>query len=133
MISLINDKGFTLIEMLIAVSMVLILSAIGIPIYNGYIKGSKIDLAKSNLGSIYLAEINHFYENHQYYITGTTCGNHNEDLINNLFSGEAVISKDSFEFCVLRSKNGFIAKAIGKNNQEITIDHNNNLQIVSEG
>ena len=58
-----TNKGFTLIEMLIAVSLVLILSSIGIPIYNGYIKNSKIDLAKSNLGSIYLAEINHFYEN----------------------------------------------------------------------
>ena len=128
-----TNKGFTLIEMLIAVSLVLILSAIGIPIYNGYIKSSKIDLAKSNLGSIYLAEINHFYENHEYYITGTTCGNHNEALINNLFSGEAVINKDLFNFCVLQSSDGFLAKAMGENKQEITIDHNKNLQIISEG
>ena len=128
-----TNKGFTLIEMLIAVSLVLILSAIGIPMYNGYIKSSKMDLAKSNLGTIYLAEINHFYENHKYYITGTTCGNHNEALINNLFSGEAVINKDSFSFCVLQSGYGFLAKAMGDNNQEITIDHNNNLQVISEG
>ena len=131
--SYLNNKGFTLIEMLIAVSLVLILSAIGIPMYNGYIKSSKIDLAKSNLGTIYLAEINHFYENHKYYITGITCGNHNEALINNLFSGEAVINKDSFNFCVIQSGDGFLAKAMGDNNQEITIDHNNNLQIINEG
>lgn len=130
---LISNKGFTLIEMLIAVSLVLILSSIGIPIYRGYIKNSKIDLAKNILSSIYLAEINYFYENHQYYITGTTCGNHNEALINNLFFGEAVINKELFKFCVLQNNNGFMAKAIGYNNQEITIDHKNNLQIISEG
>ena len=49
-----NENGFTLIEILITVSLILILSSIGVPIYNGYIKESKINLAKSNLNSIYL-------------------------------------------------------------------------------
>jgi|TARA_B110000438_G_C15332721_1_gene444424 prepilin-type N-terminal cleavage/methylation domain-containing protein len=128
-----TDKGFTLIEMLISVSLVLILSSIGIPIYNGYINDSKIDLAKSNLSSIYLAEINYFYENYQYYITGTTCGDHTELLINDLFMGEAVINKELFKYCVIKNNDGFLAKAIGNNKEIITIDHMNNLQIIRKG
>ena len=128
-----NESGFTLIEILITVSLILILSSIGVPIYNGYIKESKINLAKSNLNSIYLAEINYFYENHRYYITGTTCGNHNEALIEDLFLGEAVINKDLFKFCVIEDNDGFIAKAIGDNDQEITIDNMNNLKVMNKG
>jgi prepilin-type N-terminal cleavage/methylation domain-containing protein len=128
-----NENGFTLIEILITVSLILILSSIGFPIYNGYIKESKISLAKSNLNSIYLAEINYFYENHRYYITGTTCGNHNEVLIKDLFLGEAVINKDLFKFCIIENNDGFIAKAIGENDQEITIDNMNNLKIMNKG
>lgn len=125
-----KDSGFTLIEILITVSLILILSSIGIPIYNGYVKDSKINLAKTNLNSIYLAEINYFYENHRYYYSGTTCGNHNELLIQELFLGEAVIKKDIFNFCVMENGDGFLAKAIFENGNEITIDNMNILKVM---
>ena len=127
-----SNNGFTLIEMLIAVSLVLILTSVGIPMYNGYIKDTKLNVAKSNLRSIYLAEVNYFYENNKYYVTGTACGNHNESLIKDLFMGEAVISKDLFSFCVLKNNDGFIAKATGNRNLELVIDNMNNLQVIKK-
>ena len=124
----INSSGFTLMEIMIAVGLVLTLSAVGIPIYTGYISNAKIDLAKQNLNSIYLAELNYYHENYEYFITGTTCGNHNNLITNSLFYGEKLINNDYFNFCIIKSAGGYIAKAIEKNgDQEISIDNLNNL------
>lgn len=49
-----NDRGVTLIEILIVLAIVTILSAIAIPTYTGYIKSSKAAEAKTNLMSLRL-------------------------------------------------------------------------------
>lgn len=49
-----NAKGLTLIEILVALSIIAILSAIAIPMYTGYIRSSKAAEAKTNLMSVRL-------------------------------------------------------------------------------
>ena len=52
-----NEKGFTLIELMIVVAIIGILAAIAIPNFMRYQAKSKQSEAKVNLGSIYTSEV----------------------------------------------------------------------------
>ena len=106
-------KGFTLVELLVVVALIGILSAIGIPAYNGYINSAKTNSAQNSLRLIYLAEVEQFSDNSQYYeTTSGSCGedSHHANPINinlsiniNLFGGSKTIpqeSKPDFYFCI---------------------------------
>jgi prepilin-type N-terminal cleavage/methylation domain-containing protein len=51
-----KEKGFTLMELLIAVAIVVILAGVGIPIYLKFMTGTKHAEANTNLASIKLGE-----------------------------------------------------------------------------
>ena len=106
-------KGFTLVELLVVVALLGILSAIAIPTYNGYIDSVKINSAQNSLRLIYLAEVEQFSDNSQYYeTTSGSCGedSHHANPINinlsiniNLFGSSKTIpqeSKPDFYFCI---------------------------------
>ena len=52
----VNDKGFTLMELLIAVAIVVILAGVGIPVYLKFMAGAKHAEASTNLSSIKMCE-----------------------------------------------------------------------------
>ena len=45
-------KGFTLIELMIVISVVGVLSAIGVPLYQGYLSTARADVMTYNIGTI---------------------------------------------------------------------------------
>ena len=92
-----GKRGFTLIEVMVTVSIIVVLSSIGIPIYKGYLKDAKIGLAKNNLNNIYLAETNYYFVNNEYFYSGSTCGDHNTNIISNLFNNQKIIETDKFK------------------------------------
>lgn len=51
-----NRKGFTLVELMIVVIIIGILTAVGVPLYMGYVKDAKVASAKAVIGSIVNAE-----------------------------------------------------------------------------
>ena len=53
-------NGFTLIELMIVVSIIAILAAIALPSYQNYIKKSKVKEAQSNLVALSLSAENHY-------------------------------------------------------------------------
>ncbi len=47
-----NQKGFTLIELIVVVIIVGILASVAVPLYTGYIKRAKISEATSSIGAV---------------------------------------------------------------------------------
>lgn len=66
-----KSKGFTLVELMIVVAILGILASIAVPLYSGYIAGSKRQEAKSNLETIRLLE-EQAYADQRTYIAGDT-------------------------------------------------------------
>lgn len=67
-------KGFTLVEIMIAVAIIAILSAIAIPAYNGYITTSRTRVACSNMDSIQTLMEDHNLDNNSYEVISGTSG-----------------------------------------------------------
>ncbi len=129
------NKGFTLVELLVVVALIGILSAIAIPAYNGYINSVKTNSAQNSLRLIYLAEVEQFSDNGEYYTVTSSCGSssHLASSINtNLFNGSKTLPQESnpdYYFCI---ESGDIAteyKAFAykvNGDDWFSIDHNNN-------
>lgn len=68
------EKGFTLIELMIAVAILAIISAIAIPSYTQYIARSKLSEAANSLADTRVKMEQYYQDNRNYGSTGTTCG-----------------------------------------------------------
>ena len=51
-----SQSGFTLIELMVAVGVIAVLSALAIPIYNGYIQTSRVGALVNNISTIEVFE-----------------------------------------------------------------------------
>lgn len=61
-----SNKGFTLVELMIVVAILGILSAVAVPMYNGYITGAKKTEAKTNLETLRLLEEQYYSDKARY-------------------------------------------------------------------
>jgi len=67
-------KGFTLVELMIAVVVVSILAAIALPAYSNYVKRGKISEATANLGSLRVSMEQYYQDNRTYQNASGNCG-----------------------------------------------------------
>jgi prepilin-type N-terminal cleavage/methylation domain-containing protein len=124
-------KSFTLIELLIVVAILGVISAIGIPMYNGYVQTSKELVAQNSLKSIGLIESDFYTENNKYFITNT--GNQTRTINIQLFSGKNTLDENSDYYYFIRPFNstGYRAYAHPKNNssglKRYCVDHNDRI------
>lgn len=66
-------RGFTLIELMIAIAVVAVLTAIALPSYSAYVQRSKVPAALDALSS-YATRMEQRYQDVGNYGTGTACG-----------------------------------------------------------
>ena len=62
-----HNKGFTLIELMVAVGVLAIIAAIAIPAYTGYIETAKRTECFNEIAAINLAQEEHFLEYNTYF------------------------------------------------------------------
>ena len=57
-----NQKGFSLLEVMVTVAMIGVISAIAVPSYNKYMRSAKTAEAQSSMGQVYMAEKSFFLQ-----------------------------------------------------------------------
>lgn len=61
-----QNKGFTLLELMIVIAIIGIVASISIPAYTGYMTNARMSEAKNNITALQLAEEEFFLENNTY-------------------------------------------------------------------
>ena len=68
-----TSRGFTLIELMVAIAIIAILAAIAIPNYNDYIRRSQLQEAFTNL-SDFRIRMEQYFQDNRSYANGAACG-----------------------------------------------------------
>ena len=120
-------QGYTLIELLVAVTLLGVISAIGIPLYMGYADTATANTVQNNLRAMYLQQQEYLVNNNVYYKTGDACDDSYAAINTNLFGGKQVLAADGFGYCVTQATTAdFTAMAVEQGGPRIyTIDQNN--------
>tara|TARA_Y100001935_G_C17045444_1_gene379350 strand:+ start:62 stop:502 length:441 start_codon:yes stop_codon:yes gene_type:complete len=101
-----HPKGFSLIELLVAVAILGIIAAMGAVAFTGYIKGAIEKEATTGLSSIYLAQEEYRSLHGSYYQSAANCtasSNHSSIINTNLFNGDVSLDQTNdrnFNFCI---------------------------------
>nr|WP_181718029.1 type IV pilin protein [Psychrobacter sp.]QJS05948.1 PilE protein [Psychrobacter sp.] len=89
-----NSSGFTLVELMVTVTIIAILAAIAVPSYQNYVKRANIKAAQTDLISLSLVFENHYQRNLSYPSSGYTSTN---ELLNQ-FSSWSISKVGPFSF-----------------------------------
>ena len=78
-----TEKGFTLVELMITIAILVVIVGIAIPAYNGYIREARLGAARANIEPLRLALESHWLDN-TVYVAGDWDPNGSKTLENTL-------------------------------------------------
>ena len=102
-----NNKGFSLIELLVVVGIIGILASVGIVSYNSYIWSSKKTSAKNIMQQMSLAQTEYISNNGSYFVSSDECSTtatsaQSTEINNDLLESKTIEpSKLGFNMCVI--------------------------------
>lgn len=111
-----SQKGFSLIEILVALAVMVVVAGVAVPNYKKYFLNAKMTEAKTALGNVYMAEKSFFLE-HRFYTSDLMAigiAPDGERLYNVGFSTDSSNAGDSSSLTLDPSKRTFY-KICGKN------------------
>lgn len=106
-----NQKGFSLVELLVVVIIIAIIAAIAIPNLLSSRRNANQASAKANLRTIHSAEITYFAANGTYGDFAALAATANGDLIDDSFTATSVV-KNTFTYTLTTGTNIYCAMAI---------------------
>lgn len=122
-------RGYTLIELLVVVALIGVLSAVGLPLYTGYVSGARDKEAQATLRTIAAAQETYRLLTGSYF--SAQCDDQSAGKISvSLLSG-SVLNTTYFNFCASTNNAlltpNFIVRAVSrKADKQFTIDQDNN-------
>jgi|AJXC01.1.fsa_nt_gi prepilin-type N-terminal cleavage/methylation domain len=125
-------KAFTLIEILIALAIISALTAIGVPVIQGFITSSKESTAKDNLRSIAFMQQDQYRESRQYYPCPKKTLN-TAQIDKQFFSGEGELSSGDYSYKMTGGCSSFGASALITNSKAkcFKIDQNRVISTIA--
>ena len=106
-----NQRGFTLMELMVVIVIVAILAAVAVPLYINYVRDAQRTEAKGAIGAIITAEQTYFQQ-HQTYVDDAFSGANGAAVTLNCDVTEAA---RNWTFAVTGSTaTGFVAAATGR-------------------
>lgn len=117
-------KGFTLVELMIALAVTGILAAIAVPSYYHFIKSSRLQAAQTDLVNMSVSMENYYYQQLSYPESTTTTTQSQTEL-----KGWVPTQKKYFDYTILRNGNNYTLSATGISTENMA---NYNVSLTNE-
>ena len=131
-----NSGGYTLVELLVVVAIVGVLSAVGIPIYTGYVQGARDKEAQVVVRSIAAAQETYMMYNRVYF--SAPCDNASAQQISEKLLSGSKLNTTHFNYCTTvdggLAKPNFIVTATNKvSGKQFKLDRDGNELTIVDG
>ena len=130
----ISHKGFTLVELMITVAVLVTIAAIAIPAYNGYVREARYGAARANMGSLRISLEDFRLDNGTYAVTTVPFDPEAQAALgwepdgdNNLYTYSIVTAATTTYDVLVRFDGGWVRC---NNRMNICCDDQNNASVV---
>jgi len=107
-----RQAGYTLIEVMVALTILAIIASIAIPAYRGYISTARETEGHNSLAALQMAQEEYFLENNAYFVGNNTTAL--ETNSNGLWTPTRSDGVINFDYAVSSVGGGYTATATGK-------------------
>jgi prepilin-type N-terminal cleavage/methylation domain-containing protein len=111
-----DERGFTLMELMVVIVIVAILAAVAVPLYINYVKDAQRTEAKGAIGAVVTAEQTFFQVNGLYYNSGFVANPAAADTSTQKLNCDLTEALQNWDIVVRNANNpnGFYVEATGK-------------------